>query len=93
MLATVYGDVHDIGKNLVKTILANNGYEVIDLGKQVTVETIVTQAIREKADAIGLSALLVSTSQQMPLVIEELKRRGIDPSSAGWRRCDQPGLR
>ena len=77
VLATVYGDVHDIGKNLVKTILANNGYEVIDLGKQVTVETIVTQAIREKADAIGLSALLVSTSQQMPLVIEELNRRGL----------------
>ena len=77
VLATVYGDVHDIGKNLVKTILANNGYEVIDLGKQVTVETIVTQAIREKADAIGLSALLVSTSQQMPLVIEELNRRNL----------------
>ena len=77
VLATVYGDVHDIGKNLVKTILANNGYEVIDLGKQVTVETIVTQASMENADAIGLSALLVSTSQQMPLVIEELKRRGM----------------
>ena len=77
VLATVYGDVHDIGKNLVKTILANNGYEVVDLGKQVTVETIVTQAIREDADAIGLSALLVSTSQQMPMVIEELNRRGM----------------
>ncbi len=77
VLATVYGDVHDIGKNLVKTILANNGYDVVDLGKQVTVETIITEAIREKADAIGLSALLVSTSQQMPLVIEELDRRGL----------------
>ena len=77
ILATVYGDVHDIGKNLVKTILANNGYEVIDLGKQVTVETIVTQAAQEKADAVGLSALLVSTSQQMPQVIEELNRRGL----------------
>jgi len=77
VLATVYGDVHDIGKNLVKTILANNGFEVVDLGKQVTVETIVTQAIKEKADAIGLSALLVSTSQQMPQVIEELDRRGM----------------
>ena len=75
VLATVYGDVHDIGKNLVKTILANNGFEVIDLGKQVTVETIVTRAIEEKADAIGLSALLVSTSQQMPMVVEELNRR------------------
>lgn len=78
VLATVYGDVHDIGKNLVKTILANNGYEVIDLGKQVPVEAIVTRAIEDQADAIGLSALLVSTSQQMPLVVEELNRRGAD---------------
>ncbi len=77
ILATVYGDVHDIGKNLVKTILSNNGYEVIDLGKQVPVETIVEQAVAQKADAIGLSALLVSTSQQMPLVVEELKNRNL----------------
>ncbi|MDP2964743.1 MAG: methionine synthase [Pelolinea sp.] len=77
VLATVYGDVHDIGKNLVKTILSNNGYEVVDLGKQVPVETIVTRAIKERANAIGLSALLVSTSQQMPLVVEELNRRGV----------------
>ncbi|MGB7537690.1 MAG: methionine synthase [Anaerolineales bacterium] len=76
ILATVYGDVHDIGKNLVKTILANNGFTVIDLGKQVPVETIVTRAAEEKADAIGLSALLVSTSRQMPLVVQELQRRG-----------------
>ncbi len=76
VLATVYGDVHDIGKNLVKTILANNGFTVIDLGKQVPVETIVARAAEEKADAIGLSALLVSTSRQMPLVVQELQRRG-----------------
>jgi 5-methyltetrahydrofolate--homocysteine methyltransferase len=76
VLATVYGDVHDIGKNLVKTILANNGFTVIDLGKQVPVETIVAKAAEEKADAIGLSALLVSTSRQMPLVVQELHRRG-----------------
>ncbi len=76
ILATVYGDVHDIGKNLVKTILANNGFTVIDLGKQVPVETIVARAAEEKADAIGLSALLVSTSRQMPLVVQELHRRG-----------------
>ena len=63
VLATVYGDVHDIGKNLVNTILSNNGFTVIDLGKQVPAETIIEQAIAEKADAIGLSALLVSTSQ------------------------------
>ena len=77
VLATVYGDVHDIGKNLVKTILSNNGYDVVDLGKQVPVETIITTAVKEKADAIGLSALLVSTSKQMPLVVNELDRRGL----------------
>jgi len=76
VLATVYGDVHDIGKNLVKTILANNGFTVVDLGKQVPVETIVEKAEAERADAIGLSALLVSTSRQMPLVIRELHRKG-----------------
>jgi len=73
----VYGDVHDIGKNLVKTILSNNGYEVVDLGKQVPAETIISRAVAEKADAIGLSALLVSTSRQMPLIINELDRRGL----------------
>ncbi|MBP9041315.1 MAG: methionine synthase, partial [Anaerolineaceae bacterium] len=78
VLATVYGDVHDIGKNLVKTILSNNGYTVIDLGKQVPAETIISKAIEEKADAIGLSALLVSTSKQMPLIVNELKRRGLE---------------
>ena len=77
VLATVYGDVHDIGKNLVKTILSNNGYTVIDLGKQVPAETIIARAVEEKADAIGLSALLVSTSKQMPLIINELNRRGL----------------
>jgi 5-methyltetrahydrofolate--homocysteine methyltransferase len=77
VLATVYGDVHDIGKNLVKTILSNNGYTVIDLGKQVPAETIITQAVEAKADAIGLSALLVNTSKQMPLIVNELQRRGL----------------
>lgn len=78
VLATVYGDVHDIGKNLVKTILSNNGYSVVDLGKQVPAETIISRAVEEKADAIGLSALLVSTSKQMPLIVNELARRELD---------------
>jgi 5-methyltetrahydrofolate--homocysteine methyltransferase len=78
VLATVYGDVHDIGKNLVKTILVNNGYEVIDLGKQVPAETIIQKAVEVGADAIGLSALLVSTSKQMPLIVNELHRRKIN---------------
>jgi 5-methyltetrahydrofolate--homocysteine methyltransferase len=77
VLATVYGDVHDIGKNLVKTILSNNGYTVIDLGKQVPAETIISAAVEYKADAIGLSALLVSTSKQMPLIVNELQRRDL----------------
>jgi len=77
ILATVYGDVHDIGKNLVKTILTNNGYTVHDLGKQVPANTIIEKAIEYKADAIGLSALLVSTSKQMPLIVNELGRRGL----------------
>ena len=77
VLATVYGDVHDIGKNLVKTILANNGYTVIDLGKQTPAETIISKAVEVNADAIGLSALLVNTSKQMPLIVNELHRRGL----------------
>jgi 5-methyltetrahydrofolate--homocysteine methyltransferase len=77
VLATVYGDVHDIGKNLVKTILSNNGFTVIDLGKQVPAETIINQAVAAGVDAIGLSALLVNTSKQMPLIVNELHRRGL----------------
>lgn len=78
VLATVFGDVHDIGKNLVKTILSNNGYVVHDLGKQVPANVIIDKAVEVKADAIGLSALLVSTSKQMPIIINELKRRGLE---------------
>ncbi len=77
VLATVFGDVHDIGKNLVHTILANNGYTVHDLGKQVPINTIIDKANEVGADAIGLSALLVSTSKQMPLLVQELDRRGL----------------
>jgi 5-methyltetrahydrofolate--homocysteine methyltransferase len=77
VLATVYGDVHDIGKSLVNTILSNNGYTVFDLGKQVPVNTIIEKALEVGADAIGLSALLVSTSKQMPLCVQELDRRGL----------------
>ncbi len=78
VLATVQGDVHDIGKNLVHTILENNGYTVHNLGKQVPVDTILKEAQELEADAIGLSALLVSTSKQMPLCVQELNRRGLE---------------
>jgi 5-methyltetrahydrofolate--homocysteine methyltransferase len=77
VLATVFGDVHDIGKSLVYTILTNNGYTVYDLGKQVPVNTIIEKAQEVGADAIGLSALLVSTSKQMPLCVQELHARGL----------------
>ena len=76
VIATVFGDVHDIGKSLVNTILTNNGYTVIDLGKQVPVDAIIEAAVEHEADAIGLSALLVSTSKQMPTCIAELHERG-----------------
>jgi 5-methyltetrahydrofolate--homocysteine methyltransferase len=77
VLATVFGDVHDIGKNLVHTILANNGYTVFDLGKQVPMNTILAKAVEVNADAIGLSALLVSTSKQMPVCVKEQTARGL----------------
>ena len=77
VLATVFGDVHDIGKSLVNTILTNNGYTVVDLGKQVPISTILDAAVEHDATAIGLSALLVSTSKQMPAAVQELHQRGL----------------
>jgi 5-methyltetrahydrofolate--homocysteine methyltransferase len=73
VLCTVYGDVHDIGKNLVKTIFANNGYTVYDLGKQVPIQQIIDKIKEVQADAVGLSALLVSTSKQMQFFIEKAR--------------------
>ena len=78
VVATVFGDVHDIGKSLVNTILTNNGYTVVDLGKQVPIQTILDAAEEHHATAIGLSALLVSTSKQMPACVQELHERGRD---------------
>jgi 5-methyltetrahydrofolate--homocysteine methyltransferase len=77
VLATVFGDVHDIGKSLVNTILTNNGYTVVDLGKQVPIQTIIEAAKEHEASAIGLSALLVSTSKQMPMCVQELHEQGL----------------
>src|SRR2546423_5387424 len=78
VLATVFGDVHDIGKSLVNTILTNNGYTVVDLGKQVPISNILDAAVEHDATAIGLSALLVSTSKQMPACVAELHERGLE---------------
>jgi 5-methyltetrahydrofolate--homocysteine methyltransferase len=78
ILATVKGDVHDIGKNLVDIIMSNNGYEVINLGIKVPPEVLI-QAVRERRpDAIGLSGLLVKSAQQMVLTAEDLKDAGIN---------------
>src|SRR5712692_5698133 len=77
VIATVFGDVHDIGKSLVNTILTNNGYTVVDLGKQVPISNILDAAQEHDATAIGLSALLVSTSKQMPACIQELHAKGL----------------
>ncbi|WP_425495282.1 methionine synthase [Paenibacillus tengchongensis] len=78
MLATVKGDVHDIGKNLVEIILSNNGYQIVNLGIKVPPESIIEAFRREKADAIGLSGLLVKSAQQMVLTAQDLRTAGID---------------
>jgi 5-methyltetrahydrofolate--homocysteine methyltransferase len=78
LLATVLGDVHDIGKNLVKMILENNGYSIIDLGKQVPAQKIAAEAKKNKVDAIGLSALLVSTARYMRQCVQAIHDAGLD---------------
>ena len=78
VVCTVYGDVHDIGKNLVKTILVNNGYTVYDLGKQVPLQKIIEKIAEVNADAVGLSALLVSTSKQMQYFVEHARQNGMN---------------
>lgn len=78
VLGTVYGDVHDIGKNLVKTIFQNNGYTVHDLGKQVPLQKFLEKIDETKPDAIGLSALLVSTSKQMEFFVEHARKNNMN---------------
>lgn len=78
LLATVKGDVHDIGKNLVDIILSNNGYQVVNLGIKVTPEQLIEACQKEKPDMIGLSGLLVKSAQQMIVTAQDLKAAGID---------------
>lgn len=78
LLATVKGDVHDIGKNLVEIILSNNGYEIINLGIKVPPEQLIEAYRKEKPDAIGLSGLLVKSAQQMVVTAQDLRSAGID---------------
>ena len=76
VIATVEGDIHDIGKNLVALMLKNYGFRVIDLGKDVPAAVIVDTAMREKAQIIGLSALMTTTMQQMDNVVKYAKEKG-----------------
>jgi 5-methyltetrahydrofolate--homocysteine methyltransferase len=78
ILATVKGDVHDIGKNLVEIILSNNGYEVVNLGIKVPPEQLIAACREEKPDVIGLSGLLVKSAQQMVITAQDLRLAGID---------------
>ncbi|MGN7478702.1 methionine synthase [Solibacillus silvestris] len=78
VLATVKGDVHDIGKNLVDIILSNNGYRVVDLGIKVTPAQLIETIRKEKPDFIGLSGLLVKSAQQMVITAQDFKEAGID---------------
>ncbi len=77
LLATVEGDIHDIGKNIVATLLENHGFEVIDLGKNVAADRIIEEAVRNNVDIVGLSALMTTTVMEMDCVIKRLKERGI----------------
>ena len=78
VLATVKGDVHDIGKNIVSVVMACNNYEIIDLGVMVPAEQIVSTAIREKADAVGLSGLITPSLEEMVNVAIEMQKAGLD---------------
>jgi methylmalonyl-CoA mutase cobalamin-binding domain/chain len=77
VVATVKGDIHDIGKNLVALMLKNYGYHVIDLGKDVETQTILDTAKAENASIIGLSALMTTTMMEMKEVVDEAKRQGV----------------
>ncbi len=77
LMATVEGDIHDIGKNIVCTLLENHGFEVIDLGKNVSAARILEVALEENVDAVGLSALMTTTLQQMDMTLDKLRAAGI----------------
>jgi len=76
-MATVEGDIHDIRKNILVTLLENHGFEVIDLGKNVPAQRILYEAQAHKVDAVGLSALMTTTMNQMEKVVSLLKQEGV----------------
>jgi len=77
LMATVEGDIHDIGKNIVCTLLENHGFEVIDLGKNVSAARILAAAVEHEVDAVGLSALMTTTLQQMEVTLNRLRDAGV----------------
>ena len=77
VIATVKGDVHDIGKNIVKVVVQSHGFSVTDLGKDVPKETVLEAAVNEKPNAVGLSALMTTTVDSMKETIEYLRANGI----------------
>jgi len=77
LMATVEGDIHDIGKNIVCTLLENHGFEVFDIGKNVSAATIIKKAQELKVDAVGLSALMTTTMAEMEVVLKKLKAAGV----------------
>ena len=90
VMATVKGDVHDIGKNIVGVVLQCNNYEVIDLGVMVPAAKILETAKREKADIIGLSGLITPSLDEMCFVAMEMEREGFELPAADRRRHDEP---
>jgi len=91
VLATVKGDVHDIGKNLVDIILSNNGYQVVNLGIKQPLENILKAAALHKPDAIGLSGLLVKSTAVMKENLEEMNKRKL-PYNIVFETADVPGI-
>ncbi len=77
LMATVEGDIHDIGKNIVCTLLENHGFEVLDLGKNVPAERVLAEAVAHQVDAVGLSALMTTTLQQMDVTLGKLREAGV----------------
>lgn len=77
LMATVEGDIHDIGKNIVCTLLENNGFEVFDIGKNVSATTIISKAREFAVDAVGLSALMTTTMSEMNTVVKKLRSAGV----------------
>lgn len=90
VIATVKGDVHDIGKNIVAMLLKNYGFKVIDLGKDVDADSIIHAAKTNNADIIALSALMTTTMSQMPLVMDRMREAGLDiPMMVGGAVLDK----